>query len=158
MLRRLFASVIVLGSAVVLSAPSANAQSVNVPFTVSVGAVCSFNPPTTGTLVLSGANVLVANSSTGTRGSVGFNCSAPANIIVGAPIQTAGPALTPTICSSTISITGTGTLSQSNSCNGSGSPGAINGSNTLTVSMRVESPSAISPGDYAYNVALTIVP
>jgi hypothetical protein len=160
MLRRLLTSALVLGGAVVLFAPSANAQSVNVPFTASVGAVCAFDPPTPGTLVFvpnsgSGNPALVANSTTGTRGSVGFNCSAPANFTASAPIQTSGSAISPTLCVTTISGGATNSLS---SCVGISAPAAISGSGILNVAMRVESTSVIPPGDYAYNVTLTIVP
>jgi hypothetical protein len=50
MLRNLFASVLIMGSAVVLSAPDAKAQSVDLTFSGTLGANCTFSAPTPGVL------------------------------------------------------------------------------------------------------------
>jgi hypothetical protein len=159
MLRRLFASVLVMGSAVALSTPSANAQSVNVPFTASVGANCTFGTPTPGTLVLfSNRSTLIADPTYGTPGRVTLQCSAPANITLSAPNQTGGPNFTPIDCQTYISLEALAPIAINQSCAGTATPGPIRGTNTLNVSMRVTSGNAIAPGDYAYNVTLSIVP
>jgi hypothetical protein len=159
MLRRLFASVLVMGSAVVLSALSANAQSVNVPFTASVGANCTFGTPTPGVLVLvEGSIALVADPTKGTLGSVSLQCTAPANITVSAPIKISGPVFNPSGCAASIFLAGGSVLAFNDSCDGTGTPAQVSGTNTLNIAMGVSSQSVIPPGDYAYNVTLTIVP
>jgi hypothetical protein len=159
MLRSLLVSALVAGSAIVLSAPDVNAQSVNVPFTASVGANCTFGTPTPGRLVLfSNQHTLIADPTYGTPGRVTLQCSAPANITVSAPNQTGGPNFTPTDCQTYISLEAGGPVTINQSCAVTATPGPIRGTNTLNVSMRVSSPNVIAPGDYAYNVTLSIVP
>jgi hypothetical protein len=158
MLRCLFASVLVMGSAVVLSALSANAQSVNVPFSGTMPTNCTFGTPTPGVLVPDGSAALVAGIARGTLGSVSLQCTAPANITVSAPIQTSGPAFTPTDCEAEILLAGGSDLALNLSCTGTSTPAQVSGTNTLNVGMRVRSDRPIPPGDYAYNVTLTIAP
>jgi hypothetical protein len=160
MLRRLVASTLVMGSAVALSTPSANAQSVNVPFSGTMPSNCTFGTPTPGVLVPDGSAALVANLTKGTLGSVSLQCTSPANITVSAPIQTSGPgiSLPPGGCVAAILRPGGAILASNTSCGGTGIPVQVSGTNNLTVVMSVASDRPIPPGDYAYNVTLTIAP
>jgi hypothetical protein len=169
MLRRLFASVLVLGSAVVLSAPSANAQSVNMPFSGTVATNCTFGTPTAGQLSLSGTspNTLSAEqSATGSSASastVTLNCTAPASLSVSAPTQISGPQLSPVNCSSVVrarNLQGSPLINYP-SCAGFSSPATFpnNLANpTLEVFMSVQTAGAIPSGTYGYEVILTLTP
>lgn len=158
MLHRLLAATLVMGGAVALFTHSAQAQSVDIPFTVSVGAICSFQQPTPGVLgLVNGGNSLLASSTTGTLGDVLVQCTAPAAIAVSAPVQTSGPSFTPTSCTSAI-LTEGAILASNSSCAGTSSSAQIDGTRTLNVGMRIDSGSPIPAGDYAYNVTLTVVP
>lgn len=87
MLRNLFASVLIMGSAVVLSAPDAKAQSVDLTFSGTLGTNCTFSAPTPGVLNFINGNT-IGNSPLLGSASVTVSCSAPANLTISAPIQT----------------------------------------------------------------------
>jgi hypothetical protein len=158
MLRKVVASTLILGSTVLLNAPTVQAQSTDVQFNVSVATNCIFQQNKPGVLAISSGSVLTANNSTGTQGSVGFVCSGPANITVSAPRQVAGPTFTPSACSAAISRPSGAVVAQVTTCGGTSSPGAISGQDTLNVDMSVASSSLIPAGDYSYSVTLTIAP
>jgi hypothetical protein len=155
MLRRLLASALFLGSAIALIPSSANAQTVNVPFSGAVLSNCTFGTPVPGTLSLSGTTL----SSSSTPGNVPFTCTAPANITFSAPIQTGGPAFTPSACLTNVGTLGSPTTGL-NTCTGTSTPSAITttGPNNAIVGMSVTSPNALATGTYTYNVTLTITP
>jgi hypothetical protein len=159
MLRRLLTSALVLGSAVTFIAPSANAQSVNVPFSGTMTANCTFGNPAPGILFPVGTTTLAANASAGAR--VSLNCSAPANITISAPLQTSGTTLSPTNCSadftSNAGVAG-GPAIAFPSCVGTSAPTSISGLSSLRVGMSVTDTNGIPPGDYSYNVTLTLTP
>lgn len=158
MLRHLFASILILGSAVVLSAPSANGQSIDLPFSGTINPNCTFNESIT-----PGQLGLIASNTIGTVGPLsgaGFtvSCSAPTNLTISAPIQTAGPTLTPVSCSSSLTapLGGISPITF-NSCNGSSPPSSVQSGSGL-VNISVQNASAIPPGAYGYKVTVTITP
>ena len=73
----------------------ATAQSIDVPFTGVVQGRCSFNNLIPGVMVSDfpgpGSNKLDTRAPGGSSGAVTVVCNQPADLIVGSPIQTAGP-------------------------------------------------------------------
>lgn len=159
MLRHLFACVLIVGGAVTLNTTSIQAQTVNLPFSGTMPTNCTFGTPIPGVLAPNGTNRLTTDS--GSRGSVTLNCLAPANITITAPIQTGGLSFSPTSCTAEFYTVGdqrAGTLLRFQSCSGTSPAKPINGSQTLSVGMSVMANSGIPPGEYSYNVTLTITP
>ncbi len=156
MLRHLLASVLVMGSAAVLSAPSAKAQSVDLTFSGNVNTSCTFGAPVPGTLVYDAAtSALIAFGKGGSRSSVALDCAAASNLSVGSLTQTGGPSLNLANC--LISIEGSllpVNISVTN-CSGSGSALYYSGAGTIFADLRVRSNTSFQPGTYSFKITLT---
>jgi hypothetical protein len=168
MLNRLLASTLILGNAVVLSAPSTYAQTTDIPFSGTVEATgCTFGTPTAGRLIPDlpvNPTALVGHDQTsGASGSVTVFCVGFANITMSAPVQVSGPSFSPTSCTTFLRYSPSLAFSQSTpvldygSCGGT-SPSTSNAGGTYWVGMRVSNNSGIPSGTYNYKVTLTIVP
>ncbi|MGB3694559.1 MAG: hypothetical protein WA865_20910 [Spirulinaceae cyanobacterium] len=136
----------------------ATAQSIDVPFTGVVQGRCSFNNLIPGVMVSDfpgpGSNKLDTRAPGGSSGAVTVVCNQPADLIVGSPIQTAGPG-----------TAGFVEVDVQSSNGGGSSPGLGGqslflppGQSQLSVDMRVDSPAPLPAGNYGYNVSLTVVP
>jgi hypothetical protein len=164
MLRSLLVSALVAGSAIVLSAPNVNAQSVNMPFTGTIAATgCTFGTPTTGTLAPTpnvNPTTLSGFPPIGTQSSVRMDCTAPPNMTISAPIQTSGPTFTPTSCTVELLVPRFRVVERIRfeSCAGTNAPTLIDNTGDLVVNMSVSNPAGIPSGTYGYNVTLSIVP
>ncbi|MBD2293470.1 hypothetical protein H6G06_08205 [Anabaena sphaerica FACHB-251] len=134
------------------------AQSIDVPFSGTVGGSCTLGLVTPGVLTLSGELLAPSAFKTLDLGEVYANCNQPASLIVSQPIQTVGLAFTPVkswagVYSSALNTT-------TNSDLGS-SPLALpsDGTNTLLmVDMYVDKGSPLEEGTYGYKVSITIIP
>lgn len=166
MLRHLFASTIILGSVVVLSEIGVYGQSIDLPFSGTINRNCTFSES-----IDPGELRLITSDTIGSRGpglsftGAGFsvNCSGPTNVTITAPIQTAGPTLSPINCSSALTPLNnninTDPILTFDSCNGS-SPTVNIGSESFAgfVDISVRNNSSIPSRTYAYRVTLSITP
>jgi hypothetical protein len=157
MLRHLVTSALVLGSAVAVIAPSVSAQNVTVPFRGNIPANCTFGTATPGTISVGRLDPSGAVSAlTGFDGAVNISCLAPGNLTISAPVKVSGPSFTPTACRATYGTVGIPTV-EFNSCDGTSPALPVSGSRALRVGLFITA-GAIPPGDYEYNVILSIVP
>lgn len=133
------------------------AQTVNVPFNGTVGAVCSFGQPTPGTLGLNtptSPTALAGGYSGGVFGQVSVSCNQPARVSISKPVQTAGPSFTPVTSAAMIS-------SSFGSTDSNGAPPlslSSSGTVPLKIDMIVDKGSPLAAGNYSYVTTLTIVP
>lgn len=154
--RVLVSSVLTLGGTVTL-ASTAMAGSVEIQFNGTVQGVCSFSNPTPGFLVADNPGpgpqfMLRSDAPGGAPGQVTVTCNQSADMLVSAPVQTAGPSGASFINATVDSPAG---FTESN-----GGPLFLNpGVTPLTVNMKVDSagPTGLQPGNYAYTVTLTVV-
>jgi hypothetical protein len=151
--RVLVSSVLTLGGTVTL-ASTAMAGSVDIQFSGTVQGVCSFSNPTSGFLVTDNPGpglqyVLSSDAPGGAPGQVTVTCNQPADMLVSAPVQTAGPsgaAYIDAFVESPYTSTGAG-----------GSMFLEPGVTPVTINMMVDNPNGLQPGNYAYTVTLTVV-
>jgi hypothetical protein len=156
MLHRLVASAFIMGGAVALIAPNVKAQTVDIPFAGTMPTLCSVSNPTRGVLVPNGPTTLTDGASGGSPALVKLSCLRGVVLRFSAPIQTAGPPFNPTDC--IVSITGNvSPIGEVVNCAFSSSSPATGGNGDVVVSMSVTNTNGIPPGDYAYNVTMTIV-
>ncbi|MDM9381422.1 hypothetical protein QUB80_11990 [Chlorogloeopsis sp. ULAP01] len=157
MIRRslLTAALILVGS--VALAPKTMAQTVDVPFTGTVGGACNFDQVTPGSLGMnqpSNPTALAGGFTGGAFGQVSVTCNAPSQLTVSQPVQTGGPTFTPMFADAFVNSSSGSTFA-----NG-GSPMMLPvGSPTmLNVDMYVDKGSPLTPGTYDYKVTLTVTP
>lgn len=160
--RSLLTAALVLAGSVAM-APKTMAESIDVPFSATVGGACTFGPVTPGVLALgdgpvpNSTDILSANSPNGgIMGKVSVTCNQPARLTVSEPVQTAGPTFTP-MASGAVVIAPNG---DTNSFPGS-APLDLNGNGILTpleVDMFVDKGSPLESGTYNYKVTLTVTP
>ncbi|TAF11331.1 MAG: hypothetical protein EAZ77_00675 [Nostocales cyanobacterium] len=169
MIRRslLAAALVVAGSVAI--APKAMAQSVDVPFSGTVGGACTFSSVTPGVLGVFGPvgtpTSLYASSFSGpggpgmgSPGQVSVACNQPASLTVSLPVQTAGPAFIPMMLNADVNSPQGSTY---NTTGGSGSPIPLLSDSTnipLKIGMMADKGSVLEAGNYAYTVTLTVVP
>ena len=155
MIRRslLTAALIVAGS--VIAAPKTMAQSVDVPFTGTVGGVCNINNVTGGTLVPN-QEVNPTALYTQTTGNVNLSCNQTALVSITQPMQTGGPAFTPVYgygyaygyYGGSYTITDGTTVTHS----------IPSGTTDLSVQAYLDKGSPLTPGNYSYVTTLTVTP
>ncbi|GAX34882.1 hypothetical protein [Nodularia sp. NIES-3585] len=163
MIRRslLTAALIVAGSVAV--APKAMAQSVDVPFTGSVGGVCNVGQVTPGVLVADGPTpgnptALFADSPMGgSRGKVAVSCNQQAEVSVSSPQQTGGPSFIPIWSNSSVeSPYGWSNADHNGAISSHQIPSGMG--IELLVSMHVDKGVALVPGVYSYVTTVSITP
>jgi hypothetical protein len=163
MIRRslLTAALIFAGSVAV--APKVNAQSIDVPFTGSVGGACNVGQVTPGVLgtysynLEENPNAFSTYSSGGTPGQVSVSCNQDAEVSVSAPVQTGGPQFTPIFFFVDVySSFGSSFIDN----NGSGIAHIISaGSGTqLEINMDIDKGVALVPGVYDFVTTVNITP
>ena len=136
----------------------ANAQSIDVPFSGTVGGNCTFSDVTPGKLVVNrGTNktALAAGFPGGVMGKVSVTCNRSSFLRVSKPVQTSGPSFTPTRADGYVdSPVGSTTSSSSSGLRISSIGRAI----PLEVDMIVEKGSTLAPGTYGFKTTLTVTP
>jgi hypothetical protein len=157
MIRRslLTAALILVGS--VALAPKTMAQTVDIPFTGTVGGACNFDQVTPGSLGMnqpSNPTGLAGGFPGGAFGKVSVTCNAPSQLTVSKPMQTGGPTFTPMFSDAFVnsSVGSTNTTGTSPLMLPVGSP------TMLDVDMFVDKGSPLTPGTYDYKVTLTVTP
>ncbi|MEJ1933134.1 hypothetical protein WDZ92_23270 [Nostoc sp. NIES-2111] len=155
--RSLFAAALIFMGSLAL-APKTMAQTVDVPFTGTIGGACTFGQVTPGSLgvnQVTNPTALAGGFPGGTLGKVSVTCNTPASVVTSPAVQTGGPAFTPinNTSSSAVRIAGSGSWAV-------GTPLQLNPgiSLPLEVDMFVDKGSTLSPGTYNYKVTLTITP
>jgi hypothetical protein len=156
MLRRLFASTLVLGSAVVLFAPYAKAQSVDLTFSGSVNTSCTFGAPVPGTLIYDAVTpALLTFGRGGSRSSVTLDCATASNLSAGSLTQTGGPSLNLANCLISIGSSKLAADISVTNCSGSGTALYSSGAGTIFADLRVGSNTSFQPGTYSFKITLT---
>jgi hypothetical protein len=155
--RSLLTAALICVSSVAL-APKTMAQTVDVPFTGTIGGACTFGQVTPGSLgvnQVTNPTALAGGFPGGAFGKVSVSCNTSANVVTSSPMQTGGPALTP--MNTPFSAV---RLGSSGSWATNGSPLMLpSGSSIpLEVDMYIDKGSTLTPGTYNYKVTLTITP
>ena len=162
MIRRLIVTSVLAVLSAAAIAPKANAQSIDVPFTGTVGGACTFSGLTPGKLATEAPgdlNGLYSYTNGGTDGKVSISCNRASSLKVSKPVQTQGPQFTPTTyLAEARAPSGKYTyISQ----NGSGAPLTIATSTNpipLRIRMKFYSRSSLTPGTYGFKTTLTVTP
>ncbi|MGD1910455.1 MAG: hypothetical protein ACFB2X_06275 [Rivularia sp. (in: cyanobacteria)] len=162
MIRRLIVTSVLAVLSAAAIAPKANAQSIDVPFTGTVGGACSFTGLTPGKLVVNSATNatrIASYYSGGADGKVSITCNRASSVKVSKPIQTAGPKFTPT--SYTVRVDDPSGKYTAVSQSVTNAPLAITTSSKpipLKVRMSVTQNSTFAPGNYGFKTTLTVTP
>lgn len=151
----LTAGLIVMGS--VALAPKTMAQTVDVPFSGTIGGACNFGQVTPGSLGVnqpSNPTALAGGFPGGALGKVSITCNAPSQLTVSQPIQTGGPSFSPMFSDAMVGSPFGYTYAMG------GSPLMLppGASGMLDVDMYVDKGSVLVPGTYSYKVTLTVTP
>ncbi|MGD1910453.1 MAG: hypothetical protein ACFB2X_06265 [Rivularia sp. (in: cyanobacteria)] len=157
MIRRLIVTSVLAVLSATAIAPKANAQSIDVPFTGTVGGACSFSKPVPGTLKpysqrstnSSSPRALIGN----VQGKVTVNCNSSAKVRASAPVQTGGPKFTPKSSSASIKFAGTNHSYGTNT-----NMPLKTGESNIEVFPYIDKGTPLEPGTYSYRVTLTITP
>ena len=158
MIRRLLmtCALVVMGAAAM--APKANAQSIDVPFSGTVGGNCTFSDVTPGKLGVNSstrATTLAAGYRDGVMGKVSVTCNRSSSLRVSKPVQTSGPSFTPTRADGYVdSPVGSTTSSSSSGLRISSIGRAI----PLEVDMKGDKGATLAPGTYGFKTTLTVTP
>lgn len=155
MIRRslLTAALIIAGSAAL--APKAMGQSVNVPFSGSVGGACTVGSITPGYLTPnSETSPTYLYTSTVAQFSVG--CNQQAYVTTSTPVMTSGPSLNTSYSYSYVSSNNGGSYAEQGGYNYGHYIGS--GTSNFYVDMGVGSNSALTPGNYNYVTTVSITP
>ncbi|MGD1910458.1 MAG: hypothetical protein ACFB2X_06290 [Rivularia sp. (in: cyanobacteria)] len=157
MIRRLLmtCAIVILGQAGMVS--KANAQSIDVPFSGTVGGNCTFSDVTPGKLVVNrgtNATTLAAGYTGGVMGKVSVTCNRSSSITVSKPVQTSGPSFTPIMADGYVDSPVGRTSSTSSPLRISSIGRAI----PLEVDMKVDKGSTLAPGTYGFKTTLTVTP
>ncbi|MBD2293471.1 hypothetical protein H6G06_08210 [Anabaena sphaerica FACHB-251] len=161
MIRRslLTAALIIAGSAAIV--PKAMAQSVDVPFTGSVGGVCNVGQVTPGLLGTNSPNnptSLAAMLPGGSFGQFSVSCNQQALVSTSVPVQTGGPGFIPMFSGSFVNSPYGSSNANSGGTSSSHSipPG---GPTTFSVDMYVDKGGIpLTPGNYSYVTTVSITP
>ncbi|MEM8613587.1 MAG: hypothetical protein AAGF93_16310 [Cyanobacteria bacterium P01_H01_bin.105] len=150
MIRHLaLASVLAIGSSVIL-APTAKADSADVPFDGTVPAFCILDNVQAGTLAAVGTPAVELDSRApgGTSGSVDLTCNSASTVQVDTVKKTAGPAINP-FNTMTWLNGGIGVVNYA---------GPVVGQQ-IDVDLKVDQGGALlPPGDYEFEVTVTATP
>jgi hypothetical protein len=154
--RSLLTAALICVSSVAL-APKTMAQTVDVPFTGTVGGACTFSQVTPGSLGVNqqtNPTALAGGFSGGAFGKVSVMCNAPSLLTVSKPVQTGGPIFTPMFSDAMVNSQFGSTYANGGSALSlqTGSP------MMLDVDMIADKGSTLTPGTYNYKVTLTITP
>lgn len=162
MIRRLLmtCALVVMGAAAM--APKANAQSIDVPFTGTVGGACTFSALTPGKLGVNSstrATSMHSSYSGGAEGKVNISCNRASSVKVSKPMQTAGPRFTPqSYFAQVLDPNGRTTYVTQSSSNAPLSITTSSNPIPLRVRMSVSKGSTLAPGTYGFKTTLTVTP
>ncbi|TAE60442.1 MAG: hypothetical protein EAZ76_15760 [Nostocales cyanobacterium] len=163
MIRRslLTAALILAGSVAI--APKASAQSVDVPFTGSIGGACNVGQVTPGVLGSYSPNpgnptMLISEPMYGgTRGLVSVSCNQNSEVSVTVPVQTGGPSFIPIYFYSNVVSPHGSSWADMNGNNGTHII-PMGGPTQLDVGMIVDKGVALTPGVYNFVTTVNITP
>jgi hypothetical protein len=155
MIRRslLTAALIVAGGVAI--APKANAQSINVPFSGSIGSVCTVNSVSPGSLTPN-SETSPTYMYTSSYGQFSVNCNQQAYVTTSIPSITSSPLTNPSYSYSYVSSNYGGSYADQSGYSYGHYIGS--GSSNFYVEMSVGSNSALPPGNYSYVTTVSITP
>ena len=162
MIRRLLVTSVFAALGAAAMAPKVNAQSIDVPFTGTVGGACSFSGLTPGKLVVNSATNatrLASYYSGGANGEVSITCNRASSVKVSKPVQTQGPKFTSK--SYTVRVNDPSGKYTAVSQSVASAPLAIPTSTKpipLKILMSITQDSAFAPGTYGFKTTLTVTP